>query len=182
MFDQGIGLASSAVTEGRMLGLWYDPDRLIIEGVYCDEITAYRARKRWIEALKIHFLLDDGLDFSLRVSRLRGERHFKVQCSFLTACGRYAFWRLTHHQALEVQCILETAHLPRSLCTLSIDSLIDEVDFPVEPVRTEPRRERDSSCQSGRAWEKAVRSIQQLANRLVGVTRTSNRSSGDFRE
>jgi hypothetical protein len=183
MFDQGIGVASTGVAEGRMLGLWYDPDRLIIEGVYCDEVTAYRARRRWIEALKVHFLLDEGLDFSLRVRMLRGDRHFKVQCSFLTACGRYAFWRLTHHQALEVQCILETAHLPRSLCTLSVDSLMDEVDFPIEMERAQQRREYSyPTNQRERAWVKAMRRIQQLANRIVGVTRSSARSGRDYRE
>jgi hypothetical protein len=182
MLDQGIGIATGGGTEGRMLGLWYDPDRLIVEGIYCDEVTAYRARRRWIEALKVHFLLDDGLDFSLKVKLLRGNRHFKVQCNFLTACGRYAFWRLTHHQALEVQCILETAHLPRALCTLGADTLADGGEFPMELGFPEHQRGADSAVSPDRGWIRAVKSIQQLAQRIVGLTRVNPRSEPELRE
>ncbi len=165
-----------------MLGLWYDPDRLIVEGIYCDELTAYRARRRWIEALKVHFLLDDGVDFSLKVKLLRGNRHFKVQCSFLTACGRYAFWRLTHHQALEVQCILETAHLPRALCSLSVDTLSDDGEFAMEVEPSESQRLKGSEASTDRSWMRAVKTIQQLAHRIVGLTRVTARSERDCRE
>jgi len=182
MFDQGIGLATESAAVGRMLGLWYDPDRLIIEGVYCDEVTAYRARKRWIEALKMHFLLEEGLDFALRVKLLRGERHFKVQCSFISACGRYAFWRLTHHQALEVQCVLETAHLPRPLCALSVESLLDEIDLPSEMSPVVHHAERTSVRRDERPWERALRTIHEVAQRIVKVTRGDARSKGDCRE
>jgi hypothetical protein len=179
MFDQGIGLATESAAVGRMLGLWYDPDRLIIEGVYCDEVTAYRARRRWIEALKMHFLLEEGLDFALRVKLLRGERHFKVQCSFSSACGRYAFWRLTHHQALEVQCILETAHLPRPLCSLSVDTLIDEIELSSEMSPELHETTRPSIRRDERPWERALRTIQEVAHRLVKVTRGDARSKSD---
>lgn len=182
MFDQGIGVTAEGVSEGRMLGLWYDPDRLIIEGIYCDELTAYRARRRWIEALKVHFLLDDGEDFSLKVKLLRSNRHFKVQCNFLTACGRYAFWRLTHHQALEVQCILETAHLPRALCSLSVDTLADDREFQLEVELPEHPRPAESELSTDRAWMRAVKSIQQLAQKIVGLTRAASRSGPEFRE
>jgi hypothetical protein len=165
-----------------MLGLWYDPDRLIIEGVYCDEVTAYRARKRWIEALKMHFLLEEGLDFALRVKLLRGERHFKVQCSFISACGRYAFWRLTHHQALEVQCVLETAHLPRPLCALSVDSLLDEIDLPAEMAPIVHQAGRASVHRDKRPWERELRTIQEVAHRIVKVTRGDARSKDDCSE
>jgi len=94
------------------LGLWYDAERLLLEGVYLDEITAYRARRRWIKTLEANFLLECDHDFSMKVfAEDKGERYV-VRCSLLTACGRYAFWRLTHHQAPEVQFLLETAHLP----------------------------------------------------------------------
>lgn len=119
MLDQGIGLAGENSIGPGMLGLWYDPERLVIEGVYQDELTAYRARRRWIEALEKNFLLEDTLDFSLKVKRSRSGRNFRVRCEFLTACGRYAFWRLTHHQAPEVQFLLETAHLPHSIPSFS---------------------------------------------------------------
>jgi hypothetical protein len=176
MFDQGIGVATDGAVEGQMLGLWYDPDRLIIEGIYCDEVTAYRARRRWIEALKVHFLLDGGTDFSLRVTLLRGNRHFKVQCSFLTSCGRYAFWRLTHHQALEVQCILETAHLPRALCSVTADSLLNDVEFPIEMEFVQQQSARKMIDAQDPAWVRAMRTIQHLAHRITGLTKVGARS------
>lgn len=114
MLDQSTGFGPSNQNKERLLGLWYDPDRLMLEGVYNDEVTAYRARKRWVSALERNFLLEESLDFNLRVNNARYSSYFKVRCDFLTACGRYAFWRLTHHQAPEVQCLLETAHLPHA--------------------------------------------------------------------
>lgn len=182
MFDQGIGVAAEGITEGRMLGLWYDPDRLIIEGIYCDEVTAYRARRRWIEAFKVHFLLEDGEDFSLKVKLLRGNRNFKVQCSFLTACGRYAFWRLTHHQALEVQCILETAHLPRTFCSVGADIFADDAEFVLNEGRVNPGGQKQSETSADRTWMRAVKTIQQLAQKIVGLTRGSSRAESEYRE
>ncbi len=108
--DFNVEQASAEIAVG--LGLWYDSERLMLEGVYLDEITAYRARKGWIEAFEINFLLEERVDFRVRVARQEGGTRFCVMCEFLTACGRYAFWRLTHHQAPEVQFVLETAHLP----------------------------------------------------------------------
>lgn len=103
-------IAIAETPEG--LGLWYDAERLILEGAYLDEITAYRARRRWIHTLESNFLLDGDHDFRLKVVFEKESSRFFVRCTFLTACGRYAFWRLTHHQAPEVQFMLETAHLP----------------------------------------------------------------------
>jgi len=177
MLNHGLGVATESAAEGRMLGLWYDPDRLIIEGLYCDEITAYRARKRWIEALTSHFLLEESLDFVLKVKALRGERHFKIQCNFLTACGRYAFWRLTHHQAIEVQYILETAHLPKPLCGLSVDSLFSAEDFTSDMEAESCENRIDSSRRRESAWEKALRRIQVLAGRISKVTRSLSHSN-----
>ncbi len=182
MFDQGIGVAADGITEGRMLGLWYDPERLLIEGIYCDEVTAYRARRRWIEALKVHFLLEDGVDFSLKVRLLRGNHNFKVQCRFITACGRYAFWRLTHHQALEVQCILETAHLARTLCSVGVDAFADEADLALDEESIEQRGQKQREVATDRTWNRAVRTIQHLAHKIVGLTRGSSRAENGCRE
>lgn len=179
--DQENGMLPDGMDDRRMLGLWYDPDRLVIEGVYCDEVTAYRARRRWIEALKAHFLLEEVLDFSLKVRSLRGGQHGKVQCKvqciFLTACGRYAFWRLTHHQAPEVQAILETAHLVRPVYKVGFDSFVDDMEFSVEDIELELCREREHYGRRARIeprdppWVRALRTIHNVASRLVGLTR-----------
>jgi hypothetical protein len=94
------------------LGLWYDAEKLILEGIYLDEVSAYRARRSWIRTFEMNFLLEEIHDFKVKVVFDSDEHRYHVQCMFTSACGRYAFWRLTHHQAPEVQFTLETAHLP----------------------------------------------------------------------
>lgn len=112
MYDHGHDVIQDHRHEVESIGLWYDSDRLMLIGVYEDELTAYRARRGWIEALALNFLLEERHDFGIRVRPAYGGKRFKVRCDFLTACGRYAFWRLTNNQAPEVQFLLETSHLP----------------------------------------------------------------------
>lgn len=141
------------------LGLWYDSDRLMLEGIYLDEVTAYRARKGWIEAFEVNFLLEDRVDFRVRVGRQEGGSRFCVLCEFLTACGRYAFWRLTHHQAPEVQFVLETAHLPAfslpeaPALTSAPAERIGLDSFPKEPEQRE-------------VWER----IRDLCSSIISTT------------
>ncbi len=163
-FEQGRDCSGASERDSEGVGLWYDSDRLTLSGVYLDEITAYRARKRWIEALEINFLLEERHDFSIKVRLAHGGRLYKVRCDFQTACGRYAFWRLTHHQAPEVQFLLETAHLPY----VGIDdfervSCSDAEDFvPLGP----PEVSKASGNRSG-TWEQAVRMMRSLAKTLI---------------
>lgn len=112
MYDHSTEFLETSSYGSNGVGLWYDSDRLLLEGIYLDEITAYRARKKWIEALETNFLLEERHDFTIKVRRAARGEHYSVRCGFASACGRYAFWRLTHHQAPEVQFLLETAHLP----------------------------------------------------------------------
>lgn len=112
MYQSEVGFPEAATDYSLGLGLWYDADRLVLEGLYLDEITAYRARKRWIQTLESNFLLEEQHDFRIKVRAVHETGRYQVRCDFLSACGRYAFWRLTHHQAPEVQSMLETAHLP----------------------------------------------------------------------
>ena len=96
----------------RDLGVCFDPDNVVLQGVYGDEISAHRAKRMWRETLELNFLLDPGHDFALKVSPNLEEDKFKLTCHFLTACGRYAFWRITNNQAPEAQYVIETAHIP----------------------------------------------------------------------
>jgi hypothetical protein len=175
MLDQGLGaIRSGTGATSTMLGLWYDPDRLLIEGVYQDEITAYRARKRWMEALETNFLLEESHDFSMKVKKARGGRHYRVRCDFLTACGRYAFWRLTHHQAPEVQLMLETAHIPHSLPARPQANIFDDDDFDCSlsyegSVEHVPSVERPDLPYLTRA----LRQINSLAERISRLTRSA---------
>jgi hypothetical protein len=140
------------------LGLWYDADHLMLEGVYLDEITAYRARRRWIKTFETNFLLESEHDFRIKVVYEDGNEKFCVRCSFLTACGRYAFWRLTHHQAPEVQFLLETAHLP---C------------MSVRPTDAEAFLSDDMKDMRSLIFQSAYRSPEQPTVRAVGVVDTA---------
>jgi hypothetical protein len=112
MYQSELDIPGMVSEQSLGFGLWYDADRLVLEGIYLDEITAYRARKRWIKTLESNFLLEEQHDFRIKVSLAPDSGRYQVRCDFTSACGRYAFWRLTHHQAPDVQCLLETAHLP----------------------------------------------------------------------
>jgi len=86
----------------------------VLHGTYTDELSAHRARKVWAEILEYHSLLEKDRDFVYRLQPDYQHMIFGLQCEFLTACGRYAFWRLTNHQAPEAQYQIETAHIPES--------------------------------------------------------------------
>ncbi len=92
----------------------YDPERITLEGRYSDELSAYRAKRNWQETFETYFLLEDGEDFELEVKRDKGEHDILLTCCFFSACGRYAFWRLTNEQAPEAQYRIETAHVPNA--------------------------------------------------------------------
>ena len=92
----------------------FDPEALALEGNYHDELSAHRAKRSWTSVLETTFLLDKGHDFKLRVANSQSPEHFLLRCEFTTACGRYAFWRLTNNQAPEAQYQIETAHIPNA--------------------------------------------------------------------
>lgn len=98
----------------------FDTERLLIRATYSDQLSAYRARRLWTEAFESQFLLDTGHDFRLEICSNLTEHSFALTCEFLTACGRYAFWRLTHNQAPDIQYLVETAHIPSSAIHLPV--------------------------------------------------------------
>jgi hypothetical protein len=119
-------------------GVCFDPTNATLCGFYADEISAHRAKRLWGNTLELHFLLDTNIDFDVKVKRTisdpsedsdntDGTLKFQLTCSFKTACARYAFWRLTNHQAPEAQYLIETAHIPdcasRQLDILSVPDL-----------------------------------------------------------
>jgi hypothetical protein len=177
MFEQGAGALGEDFQGAVKLGLWYDPDKLVVEGVYHDEVSAYRARRRWIEALEHNFLLEEDHDFHIKVRKSRGGKLFRVRCDFVTACGRYAFWRLTHHQAPEVQLIMETAHLAHSPQGVG-DSIYGGAMFgdDDEMLLSIEQLERGRSAIS-RRWDsepylfRALRKIQEVAHKVFLLAR-----------
>jgi hypothetical protein len=174
MYDHGRDIFESREQGLDGVGLWYDSDRLVLSGVYLDEITAYRARKRWIEALEKNFLLEERHDFNIKVRAAHGGKHFKVRCDFLTACGRYAFWRLTNHQAPEVQFLLETAHLPHlGLDEFEKISCLGEEHVaactPATSISEQPR-----SRQSRMGWGRAFGVFRTMARKVFSNSRTKD--------
>lgn len=94
------------------VGLNYDSESIAVDGRYADELSAFRARRAWTEILETNFLLERDHDYSLETASHLNEQRFHLRCTFMTACGRYAFWRLINDQAPEIQYLLETAHVP----------------------------------------------------------------------
>lgn len=115
-------------------GVCFDPENTVLKGYYCDEISAYRARKLWVEALEYNFLLEYGQDFHISIEGDAEIELFVLNCEFLTACARYAFWRITNHQAPEVQYVIETAHIP--LCESRHEDILRAPDL--RPIKEEP--------------------------------------------
>lgn len=92
--------------------VFFDGEKVSLIGTYADQLSAYRAKRSWVETLETFFLLEEGRDLKFMVdSDLESQSHI-LRCNFLSACARYAFWRLTNEQAIEAQYILETAHIP----------------------------------------------------------------------
>ncbi|MBL7663428.1 hypothetical protein JNK13_11815 [bacterium] len=83
--------------------LSFDADGTTLIGRYTDELSAYRAKRKWIEILKKHFLLDQGRDYELSILVNPVNKYFALNCYFTSACGRYAFWRLVNNQAPEAE-------------------------------------------------------------------------------
>lgn len=92
----------------------FDTDKICLQGRYGDQLSLHRARKIWNETLESCFLLEGGHDFQISLRSNHQEGDYVMNCVFVSACGRYAFWRLTNQQAPEAQYMLETAHIPNS--------------------------------------------------------------------
>ncbi|HMO18003.1 MAG TPA: hypothetical protein PKA63_11880 [Oligoflexia bacterium] len=111
-------------------GLIFDADGVCLFGKYHDELSAWRAKKQWINVLHDYFLLEIERDYEIGVVSEIGTLTFCLSCSFKSACGRYAFWRLINHQAPEAEKKLGgTISYPLSS--------IDHCDFPDEKMGNE---------------------------------------------
>lgn len=84
-------------------GLLFDTNSVMLLGAFLNEIAAYRTRRTWVNVLNTYFLLEKDRDYSISIITPKDENHFLLNCSFTSACGRYAFWRLINHQAPEAQ-------------------------------------------------------------------------------
>ena len=84
-------------------GLIYDAEGVTLFGKYSDELSAHRAKREWQEVLGSHFLLENERDYELGAFCSLEENQFLLSCNFVSACGRYAFWRLVNRQAPEAE-------------------------------------------------------------------------------
>jgi len=125
-------------------GLRYDSEQITLNAVYVDQLSAYRARRGWAEALEKCFLLEKVQDFEIQVKSDYSTGEYTLQCQFHSACARYAFWRLTHDQAPEAQYLIETAHIPESE-GLEANSIIAPDMQEVEPSISRGGRTRKNT-------------------------------------
>jgi hypothetical protein len=99
----------------RVADVIFDVDTLTLAGIYNDELSAHRAKKRWAQTLQDCFLLDTDTDIRIEVKSDRENLRFLLSCEFLSSCARYAFWRLTNNHVPEAAYLLEIAHIPESI-------------------------------------------------------------------
>lgn len=106
-------LQNFEITKQYPLGVTYDSEAVSLDGRYTDEISLHRAKKLWRQVLEGSFLLESNHDFKLMSSCSPDSGSFTLSATFLSACGRYAFWRLINNQSPEAQYLIETAHIPQ---------------------------------------------------------------------
>ena len=86
--------------------LAYDAEAVSLIGSFGDELSAYRARKTWMDVFTNFFLLERERDYDMEIEWDEDLDCFILDCTFSSACGRYAFWRLINHQAPEAEQVL----------------------------------------------------------------------------
>ena len=84
-------------------GLLFDAEGITLISRFTDELSAYRARRQWVDILGSYFLLEKARDFEMSVLCNPENDYFVLNCFFTSACGRYAFWRLINEQAPEAE-------------------------------------------------------------------------------
>ncbi|RMG41448.1 MAG: hypothetical protein D6719_08500 [Candidatus Dadabacteria bacterium] len=138
-------------------GVCFDPDNVVLEGVYRDQLSAYRAKRTWIQTFESTFLLDPEYDFEIYVVSDSLRSIFILRCQFITACARYAFWRLTNGQAPEAQYLIETAHIPGGISHR--DDFLFAPDL--KPVANAPLVMAGEGCRTG------FESVKELLSRIL---------------
>ena len=104
-----LGVNTETVKSRR--GLIFDSEGVNLTGQFNDELGVYRARKLWVQTLNNYFLLERERDYDMEIVVDAERGSWKLNCTFLSACGRYAFWRLINHQAPEAELRLSGASI-----------------------------------------------------------------------
>lgn len=100
----GVEIRNQALpAPAQQASIVFDAEAVTLLGRYGDELSAHRARRAWQETLNGYFLLEVERDYETRIVVDSEEGSFQLACSFVSACGRYAFWRLLNHQAPEAE-------------------------------------------------------------------------------
>lgn len=150
-------------------GVQFDPESVSLVGLYKDELSLHRARKNWREVLESNFLLEPDYDYQISHLKNTEKLSFLLRCTFLTACGRYAFWRLTNDQAPEAQYIIETAHIPNS--ELRQPEFLGAPDLkPVEHLTNIEKELPSILYESTLSVSKTTKLIQWLTKKLQFIT------------
>jgi hypothetical protein len=94
---------TGAELHSQKSGLLFDADGVTLIARLKDELSAYRMRKTWKEVLAGYFLLEQERDYEMSIVCVPEHDYFVLNCFFISACGRYAFWRLMNDQAPEAE-------------------------------------------------------------------------------
>lgn len=143
-------VGSSHLARGSQTrGLIFDAESNAIIGKFSDELAAYRARRNWIGILAEDFLLEKQRDYEMSVIAASQGTFYLLACSFTSACGRYAFWRLVNRQAQESERRLTGGAPPRRRATGSFLSALSLWSSGPEVHKSSPSRNCDCSSATG---------------------------------
>jgi hypothetical protein len=150
----------------------FDKESVTLFARYHDELSAHRAKRVWVETFESHFLLEADGDYRLEVARDESEIEvfFVLRCRFISACARYAFWRITNQQAPEAQYVLETAHIPfteESWLDFHVSSDLREFVSEEEFVVKESPLSIDLENKSVRVNRKWFQTFEAMVDKIV---------------
>lgn len=83
----------------EMNELYFNPDNCYLGKDFPNEFAAYQAKKAWTQILSHHFLIESPRDYLILISPITNFPSHILGCKFLSAVGRYSFWRLMNNQS-----------------------------------------------------------------------------------
>ena len=129
------GIAAGAVS--------FEPELNVMLTKSVDELSAYRVRKLWRCILEDYFLLEEDIDFHIQIEQFPGEAAWSIVCSFETASGRYAFWRMINNHVPEVVEKLTGKNNKKQTFSEHLKSALGVLSFSADDIDCETEENKD---------------------------------------
>lgn len=87
-----------------------DLEKFVVEARYNDELSRFRAKKRWITLFKEIYLLEPKQDFAITSFTDSDRFFYYLRCSFKTQVGRFIMQRICSELNSPALKTLKVAH------------------------------------------------------------------------